>query len=87
MVKIWVKTIRGEKTTRSEVFVFSGKYEEAEFQDYLNEICDQLDIPTPVVIKAHVRNFSRFNITKFKRDDFVESTDFDLLSLENAADK
>lgn len=73
--------------TRSEVFVFSGKYEEAQFQDYLNEICGQLDIPTPVVLKAHVRNFSRFNITKFKRDDFVESTDFDLLSLENAADK
>ncbi len=43
-----------------------------------------MDIPTPVILKHHIRGFHSFNITTFKAEDFVESVDFDKFVLENA---
>lgn len=83
MVKIWVKTNLNKKITKSEIFVFEGKYEEARFEEYVREICNDMDIPTPVVLSSHVSAFTRYNISRFKKGDFVESVDFDELSLEN----
>jgi hypothetical protein len=45
-----------------------------------------LDIPTPVVLSSHVRNYTLFNVAKFRKEDFVESVPFDTLQLENAGD-
>ena len=87
MFRIWAKTTKGDKITKSEIFAFDGKYAQKQFSSCLSVICDQMDLPTPVVLKCHIRNFSAFNITKFKPDDFVESVDFDSLVLEYAADK
>lgn len=87
MFRIWAKTTKGDKITRSEIFAFDGKYAQKQFSSCLSVICDQMDLPAPVVLKCHIRNFSAFNITKFKPDDFVESVDFDVFLLEYAADK
>ncbi len=83
MVKIWVKTLHSKKMTRNEVFVFDGKYEESRFDEFTRFICNDLDIPTPVVLSSHVLAFTQFNIVRFKRSDFVEHTDFDELTFEN----
>ena len=50
------------------------------------EICYEMDIPTPVVLKSHRHNFSQFNTTRFRASDFVESVDFETLVLENVSD-
>ena len=50
----------------------------------LSNICENLDIPTPVLIKTHLFNYAKYNNVRFKKDDFVESIDFDKLVLENA---
>jgi hypothetical protein len=54
------------------------------FYDYTREICETLDIPTPVIIKTHLFNYAKYNTVKFVRQDFVESVDFDKLVFENA---
>ncbi len=87
MFKIWVKTTRGDKITKSELFAYDGRYEEKAFNLYLNDICEQMDIPAPIALSSHIRNFTQFNITRFRQADFVEKIDFDALILENAADK
>ena len=53
------------------------------FYDYLVEICQRLDIPTPVLTKTHIFNFAKFNHVKFTARDFVESISCDHLFLEN----
>ena len=53
------------------------------FFDYLTEICQALDIPTPVLTKTHIFNFAKFNHVKFIARDFVESLGYDCLFLEN----
>ena len=55
--------------------------------DYVAEICYALDAPTPVVIKAHIFNYAKYNYVKFIKNDFVEVIDFDKLILENIATK
>jgi len=64
-------------------------YENAErlsysrFFDYLTDICQTMDIPTPVLTKTHIFNFAKFNHVKFIPRDFVESLGYDCLFLEN----
>ena len=45
--------------------------------------CHELDLPTPVVLSSHASSFTQFNIARFKPGDFVESVDFDELTMEN----
>ena len=62
---------------RDEQLVYSS------FFEYLSEICMSLDVPTPVLVKAHVFNFAKFNHVRFVGRDFVESLGYDHLFLEN----
>ena len=56
----------------------------SKFFEYVREICENLDIPTPVIIKTHLFNYAKYNNLKLKVDDFVEKINFDRLVLENA---
>lgn len=82
MFKIWVKTYCGEKLTRNHIYEGADKYDRNLFRDYVYEICNELDIPSPIVLENHISNFERFNITRFDASDYVESIDFDRFTLE-----
>ena len=86
MFKIWAKTIQNHKIVGSYVYHRADKFDGADFLYYLTDICHELDIPTPVVLSSHVRNYTLFNVAKFRKEDFVESVPFDTLQLENAGD-
>lgn len=85
MFKIWAKAMTGDKITADYMYINGEKYDGEQFMSYLIEICHEMDIPTPLVLKAHVFNFHNFNIATFKTEDFVESIPFDRLVLENAS--
>ena len=53
------------------------------FQEYIKEICYMLDIPNPVVLTKHIKNFILFNSTYFTEEDFVESINFERLVIEH----
>lgn len=84
MIRIWAKTIKNGKITRSVIYEREGVTDYSLFFDYVREICERLDIPTPVVIKTHLFNYAKYNTVRFIPEDFVESVDFDRLILENA---
>lgn len=81
MIKIWVQTRKKDKLTRSVIHEVD-EWKAEEFDAVLRDICNTLDIPTPIALSSHKRNFEKFNITKFVRSDFVETVDFDTLTLE-----
>ena len=83
MIRIWAKTYKENKITASYVFEKDKNIDYSEFYDYVREICETLDIPTPVIIKTHLFNFAKYNLLRFTEQDFVESIDFDKLVLEN----
>lgn len=86
MFKIWAKTIKNDKVQKSLMYKGEDKYDTELFSKYLVEICEQLDIPTPVVLKSHTRNFDTFNVTRFLPSDFVEQVNFDAFTIEYCRD-
>ena len=85
-MKIWAKTVLGEKITRSLLHE-QTLICESNFDQTLYEICQQLDLPSPLVTPTNLRHFFAFNHVKFKPRDFVESVDFDYMELEFVIEK
>jgi len=86
MFKIWAKTIKNHKILQSYLYHSADKFNPDDFLYYLTDICHDMDIPTPVILSSHVKNYTQFNIAKFRSTDFVEHVGFDLLQLENASE-
>ena len=84
MVRIWAKLVKNNKIIRQTVYENPTPVDYSEFFNYVREICEKLDIPTPVIIKTHIFNYAKYNFLKFTPCDFVESFPFDKLVLENA---
>ena len=82
-MKIWAKLITDGKIQKQFVYEKQERLTYSRFFDYLSDICHELDIPTPVLLKTHIFNFAKFNHVKFIPRDFVESLDYDKLFLEN----
>lgn len=83
MIRIWAKVLVKGKIASQYVFERDNEIDYSEFFDYVREICENLDIPTPVVIKTHLFNFAKYNVLRFGADDFLEPIPFDKLVLEN----
>lgn len=83
MIKISAKLIKNHKTIKSITYKNVNEYESNTFYFHLSEICRNLDIATPIVINYHRESYENFNFVKFKRDDFVDSFNYDFLLIEN----
>lgn len=83
MFRIWAKIIDDGKIVGQLTYERNEKFSYSHFFDYLAEICEGLDIATPVLIKPHIFNYAKFNTVRFLPRDFAESVDFDYLVLEN----
>ena len=86
-MKIWYKTISGEKITNSEIREFDGVLTEQSFLVQLRDVCDKFNVSTPVLLKTHFKHFISFNVLHFKPADFVESVEFDKMDVEIVRDK
>lgn len=86
-MKVWAKTIVDEKITRDLLYEYGSISNEDEFVTVLQEVCGQMDIPTPVATRVNFNHFVMFNNTRFKPRDFVEYIDFDVLDLEAVPEK
>jgi len=86
-MKIWAKVIKNEHTTQNTLYEVKGVFELDKLLDYLTDICQGFDIPRPLVLSKHYRQFHNFNHTVFKPEDFVESIDFDKFTIEIAIDR
>lgn len=85
MVRLWAKTIKGHKLTRSFIYESIDNFNQETFYVHIQELCHKLDIPTPVILSYHVNNFINFNNCTFTSRDFVESINFDKLVIEDAS--
>ena len=59
---------------------------EENFFDYISQICERLEIATPVILSKHLSHYLSFNNTVFYPVDFPEDVNFDKFIIENAED-
>ncbi len=84
MIRIWAKVMIKDKIVKQTVYERSGNTDYSLFFDYVRDVCEILDVPTPVIIKTHIFNYAKYNYVRFTKADFVERIDFEKLVLENA---
>jgi len=87
MTRIWAKIITNQKIKKDLIYTSPEICDADSFGSHVAEICHQLDIPTPVILKSNIKNFEEFNNTRFRRGDFVESVEFDFFALEDATER
>ncbi len=83
MFRIWGKIIKDGKIIKQMTYESYDKFSYGQFFTYLSDICEELDIATPILLKTHIFNYAKFNTVRFIPRDFAESVDFDKLVLEN----
>ena len=75
MMRIWGKVIAKEKIVKSKTIEVDAS--STTFFNMLKDLCQALNISTPVLLDKHVYDFNLFHICVFKPDDFIESVIFD----------
>ncbi len=83
MFRIWAKVMRGGRIARETTYTREERFSYGEFFRYLAEICGELDVPTPVLLKTHLFQYAKFNHVVFRPSDFMEEVPFEKLILEN----
>ena len=83
MFRIWGKVIKDGHIVCQTTYEREEKFTYAHFFNYLADICDALDVPTPVLLKTSIFNYAKFNHVIFRPSDFMEDVPFDRLVLEN----
>ncbi len=83
MFRIWAKVLKDGHIVKQTTYEREEKFTYADFFGYLAEICDALDVPTPVLLKPHIFNYAKFRHVVFRPADFMETVNFDRLVLEN----
>lgn len=83
MFRIWGKVLIEGRIVKQTTFCSEKKFSYADFFGYLTQICEALDVPTPVLLKVHLFNYAKFHHTVFRKEDFMEDVDFDKLVVEN----
>jgi len=85
MVKIFAKIVKNEKVKKTYKYLNDGDFEIDNFFEYIRDICEHFDSPTPVILAKHIRDYIVFNTCTFVPNDFVESVFFDKLVIETFA--
>lgn len=82
MSRLWIKLIKHHRIIRHE----SVPCAPGEEQQALIEQCREFDVPAPMWLGKHEREFEEFRHTAFTRDHFVEEISFDRMEIEFLAD-
>ena len=82
-MKIWARLVTNDKIQKDIIYQSPLKLTPKNYEEWLREICHLLDVPNPVLLGHHYKNFVNFHNTKFKQDDFVETLDYDVLIVED----
>ncbi|MBQ1683968.1 MAG: hypothetical protein II072_00445 [Clostridia bacterium] len=83
-MKVWARIRKDNKTVAEHVIAIPEKsaYEVENWAAPVGELCHELNLSRPVILKKHVRDLESFNHTVFKPGDFMEKVDFDRLEVE-----
>ncbi len=82
-MKIWAKLYIKNDIAKDLIYKSNLEMSYENYQKWLQDICNLLDIPNPVVIPYHYKNFVYFHNTLFKEDDFVQPLNYEKFRIED----
>ena len=78
MARLWVRIIRKHRISSQDTEPCT--METAEYA--LTEVCKRMDLPNPMWLEKHEREFQEFRHTGFLPEHFIEEVSFDRMEIE-----
>ena len=88
-MRVWAKVLKEHRIMRETVREFSSA-RPSDMEGWsvlLHDLCQDLDLCRPVILRKHVNDLLRFSRAVFKPADFIESVDFDEFEIEVLSEK
>ena len=82
MLHYWTKIINDEGKIVNSTTIETKKFVVGELHGLLSQACDQLDVPTPIILSKHINNLQNYNSATFLPADFIEKINFNKMVLE-----
>ena len=76
--KLWARTMRGQRMLGNE----TADCDPEAPQQALQELCRRMDIPRPLWLGKHQKEYDAFRRTSFSQDHFMEHIAFSRLEIE-----
>ena len=84
-LRLWAKCLTEQRIVSDTVREYPMEARPADpdgWSEILTDLCRQLDLSRPVLMKKHVRELLQFNRAVFYPQDFMESVDFERFEIE-----
>ena len=78
MPRLWARIIKKHRIERQATY--DCRYEDVE--EALTELCREFDIPRPLWLDKHTREYAEFRRTQFLPEHFMEDVPFQRLEIE-----
>ena len=78
MARLWARIIRKHRIERQATY--DCRFEDVE--EALTELCRQFDVPRPLWLDKHTREYEEFRRTQFLPEHFMEDVPFQRLEIE-----
>ena len=85
-MKLWLRVKIKDKLIKNELYENSLPLNRLNYEQTLREVCEVMDISTPVTLSVHFKHLVKFNTVKYTKDDFIDKEDFDILEVENCTE-
>ena len=83
MFRLWVKEIDDNNIIKKhKTYEFKQEFEVKFLREYLQVVCNDLKIETPIILNSHYVTFNNFNRVRFTQSDFIDEIEFTFLSVE-----
>jgi len=84
MFRMWGKIIKDNRILRDTVIEISdySLSRTAMVFQALDDICYEFDLGKPIWLDATVNDFKRHDKTRFTKDNFIETIEFDYLEMQ-----
>ena len=83
MFRLWAKIFK-ENHLLKDVVICNDQEDTRTHKVFqaLDEICHEFDLSQPIWLDSNIRDFQLHDKTRFTKDSFIESIDFDYLEIE-----
>lgn len=78
MARLWARIISKQRISKQATF--DASFEDVD--DALTELCREFDIPKPLWLNKHDREYEEFRRTSFLPEHFMEDVPFQRLEIE-----
>ena len=88
-MRIWAKVLQDHRIIRETVreFSFARPSDLEGWSVPMHELCQDLDLCRPVILRKHVNDLKQFSRVVFRAADFIEPVDFDEFEIEILSEK